>query len=376
MAGWQGIAAIRPRASFRKDVEGGRPELSTGQVLAAVQGIDRHAGHRRRNGRPWSDTDLRTLEELRARAFDAVELGRMRYLPIPTWLSDELAVPAQDYKSGRLPAVKGTKLWHILSALIAAYRAGAVGLLLSGAEATSAFGGGVRTWQRNVRSLELAGLIEIVPTWRPKPNPDGTHQLRKRHRDRNLYQLGPRLLEHIGPGILEGLEGDGLPSKQWRARCAGGARKRARQFRRGVQGEAWEKLERHRQRPEETGTPPAPCPPVCHPTRPPETPLLTEGVGGPGRGPPGPASQAPQPEPGRAPPSGADSSRASPGPGVGEPELDLEACFAGDDAMRELIRGALADFASDRGSPANQEHEDGQTQLPRTRAGPVLRRRK
>lgn len=105
---------VRVDAAFRRNVEGGRPELSARQLELAWRGLDRH--HRRE----WTDVDKATMKELRARTFNIASLGGMRSAGPPAWF--KLRRADGDY-------VIPKRLWDYLAILYWAYANGTMGVL-------------------------------------------------------------------------------------------------------------------------------------------------------------------------------------------------------------------------------------------------------
>ena len=125
-----------PGADWRRDDEkGGRPSLKPRQLLLAIAAVDKHAGHPRKNGREWGEVDGATMAELQARCWGVAELSTMHFTQTPRWL-ESLCYSVPD-ASGR---VWSRPRWlKILSAIVAAYRAGALGLRLSLEELAAEF---------------------------------------------------------------------------------------------------------------------------------------------------------------------------------------------------------------------------------------------
>lgn len=199
------------RASAGKDGKIGRPELSTEQILRALVGTHAH------RGRVWSTNDQETHDEVGHRSWRWLELQQRRFNQIPGWLS---------------PAIAHARFWPLLGMLVASYRAGAIGVLLSYEEGAAYFGISRRTWARWVKQLSEAGLVRIVPTWL-----EASSEGRGRDRGRNLYQVGAELERVAGPGLMEGLGEGSL--KRWRGRMAAAARKKAKRARHDALTVAW-----------------------------------------------------------------------------------------------------------------------------------------
>lgn len=199
------------RHSAEKDGIARRPDLTNEGVLRALRGTHLHGGRR------WSENDQRTMAEVDARSWRWLELGQRRFLSVPAWITPDVA----------------DRRYHLfLGLLVAAYRTGALGLLISYEEGAAFFGCSRRTWARWVKRMLEVGLIRVLPTW-----VDSSSDGRGRDRGRNLYQLGPELLEMAGEGLMEG-KGDGA-IRRLRLRVAGKLRKDAKRRRREALGSTW-----------------------------------------------------------------------------------------------------------------------------------------
>ena len=124
-----------------------------------------------------------------------------------------------------------------LAVLLAAYRSGAVGVLLGYhdcmalAQTTSK-----ATWGRWIKEMERLKLIRVVQTWKE----DRTDSARPRAHGKLLYRLG-EAFEAAGPGLVENAGGgEGEISNQWAARIAQGLRRRSKRERNKRRHAAWE----------------------------------------------------------------------------------------------------------------------------------------
>ena len=202
----------------RPGQEPARPGISSRDLVRAVQ-----YGHLRR-GREWGDTDEATRLELQRRAWGYGEAQRRRWWTQPTWL---------DW----LPSRRGSGYLRIVGLAIAAYRAGACGLLLSYEEACSLCDVSSRsTWARWLAELEGLGVLRAIQTWEP----DREHRATGRRRyGRLLYLVGPELQRRAGPALLEGAPGLSQARQRWAARAGACLRSSVRAARRERKRALW-----------------------------------------------------------------------------------------------------------------------------------------
>ena len=222
------LHGVRPdRTWVRPASEQTRPELTNHELVDAIEW--QHV----RCGQWMGATDVATLAELDVRAWAWGEVTEQRLWALPTW-ADEL-----------IPTRRGVGFARFLAVLLAAYRAGAVGVLLGYHECMALVGTNSRdTWRRWCRDMEAAGLARIVQTWRPDPTAaelvdphagDGAEPLRvgrARAHAKLLYRLGPAFEAAAGPGLcVNATGGEGEVPAAWAARMAGGAYRKARRAR-------------------------------------------------------------------------------------------------------------------------------------------------
>ena len=224
------VCGHAPGASWRRETEGGRPDLPAKQLMLAVRAVDKHAGHGRRNGREWRGTDGATMRELEARTWGVGELSRLYDVRAPRWLEPFCFKVASDGRRF------GCARWlPFLGVLVAAYRAGAVGVRLSYEEIASEFGCSRRTAARWVADMRKIGLLSVVRIW------TADNCARERERRRNVYQVGATIEGTVGPALLDGCSDvvRGTVRKATAKRCGMAARARARTHWRDHQRRAW-----------------------------------------------------------------------------------------------------------------------------------------
>lgn len=182
-----------PGAAWRRaGVEGGRPELEAHALMAAVAAVDTHAGHGRRNGRPWKRCDGHTLRELEARSWGVAELSSLSFVKLSRMLEPYLVRRGRDGREWSC-----ARYGPFLGALLMAYEHGAMAVILSLEEIASEFGVSRRTAVRWIADMQAQGWIVVLPTWFAI---DGD---RTRKRRRNAYQIGPTPEAELGPALLE-----------------------------------------------------------------------------------------------------------------------------------------------------------------------------
>ena len=178
------LACYRRRGAPRIEHEGrDLSALPTAQILSMAKGVRLHSA------RTWTTRDSAIMAELEARCWTWSEAQYGRGLSFPMWLMRPSIKPADRF---------------VLAYILAAYRHGSTGFLVSYEEAVALGCATSRTtWWRMLRRLEEAGFIVRVDTWR-EADPERS---RNRERSRNLYQPGPALFELAGgeAGMLEGL---------------------------------------------------------------------------------------------------------------------------------------------------------------------------
>jgi len=182
-----------------------------------------------RRGAAWNENDAGTMAAVKARSWQFAESTTVATDHIPRWLSD--LVPGR-FRS-RAP---------LLSVVLAAHRAGALGVLVSYTELSSLLDVTPRTVSRWVRDLEADGLLEVIQTWQPAP--DGHDAARGYWK--HLYRPGPRMRSVAGLGMLEGAAGLGDAERAMAQRCARVARARVRRRQRERSAALWEAEETRR----------------------------------------------------------------------------------------------------------------------------------
>lgn len=174
-----------------------------------AQLVDAIEWYRERRGKAMSDHDAALNDELERRTWGVREAIAVRMRVLPSWLGDAL------------PRRRSAGYVHFLGLVIAAYRAGACGLLLSYSEAMGLCQvGSEGTWKRWCDEWEAAGLVRRTQTWVADPV-----RPQSRMHGKLLYRLGPTL-DHHALALLEGaIEGDGTVARD--ARLAAAAQRRA-----------------------------------------------------------------------------------------------------------------------------------------------------
>lgn len=139
-----------------------------------------------RRGAKFSPTDRRTNSKLENRSWGFDEISALHYRSLPTWLAEAL------------PSRRSMPYQWLVGAVLGAYRAGAVGCLISYSEGMAALGvGSESTWRRWVAEMESLGLLRTIQTWREDPS-----DLRPRVFGKTLYVAGRVILDAIAS--LEG----------------------------------------------------------------------------------------------------------------------------------------------------------------------------
>jgi hypothetical protein len=166
------------------------------------------------------------IDAIEARAWSFESIQQRRTIGgAPTWLH-----------AGIAPA----RFWPVLGLLVDAYRSGALGVLVSYEEMGALFGKSRATWKRWRRELLGLGLMRQIGTCS-----NASEAGRARDNGRNLYQAGPELLAIAGEGVNEGTGGT-KAQEEFRRRCAGQARARARRARAAVHFEEWKRQQAQR----------------------------------------------------------------------------------------------------------------------------------
>jgi hypothetical protein len=180
-----------------------------------------------RRGVELGERDQEVLDAMAARAWGWEEVQTRRMWTLPSWADD------------LIPSRRAVGYGRFLALVLAAYRAGALGVLMGYHECMALVGTrSTDTWRRWTMDMEERGLVRIVQTWRAEPTEAGG---RPRCHAKLLYRLGPAW-EKAGPGLCEGAcSGDGGPAEAWVRRMAAGARARARAERDDRCGSLWER---------------------------------------------------------------------------------------------------------------------------------------
>jgi hypothetical protein len=152
-----------------------------------------------RRGAKFSQTDARTISTLENRTWSFAEVSALHMRSLPSWLAEAL------------PSRRGAAYGWFLGAVLGAYRAGAVGMLISYGEAMAALGiGSESTFRRWVHEMEMLGLIRTVQTWREDPS-----DARPRVYGRTLYVAGRVITDAIAS--LEGATDRGVQDREARS---------------------------------------------------------------------------------------------------------------------------------------------------------------
>ena len=205
----------------RPSASGGRPEISSAELLRAAQWIDARSSERKAGLRGWTDLDAQTTREVENRAWCFGEVQALTCWSVPSWIS-LLELPR-----------RAAGFERFLGLIVRAYRGGAVGLFLSYEEAMAMLGVGSRsTWASWQQLLEARGLIRCLQTWRQDSRRRCVH-------GRILYRPGPALEDLAGLALVEGAIRGKLG--QWARRVGAGLRRRARDQRRERKGVLWQR---------------------------------------------------------------------------------------------------------------------------------------
>lgn len=217
------LYGVRPDGAPWRRRETPIRRLTNKALVTALAWVHTRATDRKLGRREWSVNDQETTDEVEQRAWGFGELQNLPIWVVPSWFTVlELPRRAAGYE-------------RFLGMLLQAYRARAVGALLSYEECMSLTGVRSRsTWRAWCVELEAAGLVRIVQTWRQ-------NERGKLEYSRLLYRIGPRFEEVAGPALCEGalVEGEG-PSATWARRIGQGLRRRARAARRGEKAAQWQ----------------------------------------------------------------------------------------------------------------------------------------
>jgi len=194
------VAAVRPLA--RRTATADAPATLLLERLLWV--------HSRR-GCSWHTSETDIMDQVKARTWQFTELRASTHENAPIWLTE--LVP------GRYRARVS-----MLSRVLAAHRAGMLGVLVSLAEWSAVLDVSESTAYRWGRDLEREGLLERVQCWQEAPD----HCDRKRAYWKILYRPGPKMREAAGLGMVEGAAGLREAEAAMARRCARVARAQAR----------------------------------------------------------------------------------------------------------------------------------------------------
>lgn len=199
----------------RRDARRPHADWSTRTTLDAAEWQHAH------RGAAWSDASQATYDELSARSMRFDDCLRLQSYTMPCWL--RLCLP------GRRLAGYGS----FVAMLIAAYRRGAAGCLLSYCEGMALTEcRSQSTWRAWCEEWEALGLVSIVHTWRQDPTCK-----RPRVHDRLHYRIGPAL-ERMALALLDGAEPGSIPLGAIRS-AAARMRKRSQRCLRANKRELW-----------------------------------------------------------------------------------------------------------------------------------------
>lgn len=177
-----------------------------------------------RRGRPWTCNDQTANDALGSRCFDYEYIETRKMEPTrPSWL-EPLCEDQWFVDDGPGFPTKGGFLKFITD-LLHARRVGAIGVVLSQADAGTLYKVSPRHWRRWMAHAEDLGMVRILQLWQKCPKVD-------RHRGhwKMCYMLGNSIIERAGIALYEGLDrtfDDGRPMKP----AAAAAAKRLRRVR-------------------------------------------------------------------------------------------------------------------------------------------------
>jgi len=216
-------------------------------------------------------TDQSTLDELHVRAWGWTDIRYRKVWSLPVWA--ELLLPQ---------ATRAVGYAWALGMFLAAHRAGATGVWISYDEASALFRVTPRTWGRWVREWERLELVTTLKTWRGRGDGGAGREW-----GRLLYRIGPAWGHRAGPGLAEGVAGEGT-GPRLAERCGIGLRAATQVDR---EARLAQNLARNtRNTPPETAQAPVPSPSRArtrNPSSPPSPPggsITRPPSGGPGAG--------------------------------------------------------------------------------------------
>lgn len=188
-----------------------------------------------RRGMFWTCNDQTAIDALRSRCFDYDYIRRRRIETRPAWLEtlcrDQWFVddaPGFPTKGGFL---------RFITDLLHARRVGAIGAILSQADAGTLYGVTPRHWRRWMAHAEEMGMVRILQLWQKDPT-------NRRHRGhwRMCYMLGHAIVERAGVALYEGLDrtfANGRPMKAAAAAAAKRLRAKKKEADRERHDELW-----------------------------------------------------------------------------------------------------------------------------------------
>lgn len=188
-----------------------------------------------RRGVAWSENDQTANDALVARCFDYHYIERRRIETRPTWLETLCRDQWATEDGPGFPAKSGFLCF--LTDLLHARRVGAIGAILSQADAGTLYQVTPRHWRRWMEHAESMGMVRILQLWQRDPT-------RRRHRGhwRMCYMLGHSIVERAGVALYEGLDrnfGNGRPMKPAAAAAAKRLRAKRREANRARHDELW-----------------------------------------------------------------------------------------------------------------------------------------
>lgn len=188
-----------------------------------------------RRGMAWGSNDQTANDALRSRCFDYGYIERRRIETRPTWL-ETLCRDQWICEDGPgFPAKEG--FIRFVTDLLHARRVGAIGAILSQADAGTLYGVTPRHWRRWMNHAEAMGMVRILQLWQRDPT-------RRRHRGhwRMCYMLGHSVVERAGIALYEGLDrtfASGKPMKPAAAAAAKRLRAKRKDANRARHNELW-----------------------------------------------------------------------------------------------------------------------------------------
>ena len=187
-------------------------DLSNVQLLGAVRGVQKHAGHGRAAGREWRERDTATMAELARRSWNWAVLEGLKALALPRCVENLC-----EHLSATGRRMHRAAYRPLLAAVCGAYRAGRMGVRLSFEQIAVMLGTSRRTAARMVSEMLALRIIRRDHTY--VCDEGGT----ERAFDTSVYAVGGRTLEVARGGLDSGPDA---------ARWAAAARARARSERR------------------------------------------------------------------------------------------------------------------------------------------------